>query len=329
MANTISTLQIKGVNHYIASSAYAVCTTSSGTAAKVASIQGEASNNFTLYNGITVHIRFQYTNTASNVTLNINNTGAKPLYIYGTTRPGTTEYTSWKNNTIVTITYDSNLNAYLINSYYEKNISGTSGAPAGTDIRPVGTTMSTGAAEQWARVDHVHNIALATGDNNGQVKIAGTNVAVKGLAAAAYSDRLTSLTGNESNASAIPSAKAVVDYLHANYPTTSQMQERPAAAYSHVAIEGYNTSSAIGQDTLKFIAGQNINLAFDSLRSQITINSTANSAANLPWYTAQQNSTTKSVVTRNEKYQWNKKLVTSTTTSSRNTNKQRLIIAYN
>lgn len=329
MANTISTLQIKGINHYIASSAYAICTTPSNTAAKIASIQGETSNNFTLYNGITVHIRFQYTNTASNVTLNINNTGAKPLYIYGTTRPGTTEYTSWKNNTIVTITYDSSLNAYIINSYYQKNISGTSGAVAGTNIQPIGTSANAGVEERWARVDHIHNINLATGDNNGQIKIAGTNVAVKGLAAAAYSDRLTSLTGNESNPSAVPSAKAVVDYLHANYPTTSQMLERPAAAYSHVAIAGYNTSSAVGQDTLKFVAGQNINLAFDSLRSQIIINSTANSVANLPWYPAQQNSTTKSVVTRNEKYQWNKKLIISTTTSSRNTNKQRLVISYN
>ena len=34
----------------------------------------------------------------------------------------------------------------------------------------------------------MHNITLATGDNNGQVKIAGTNVSVKGLGSAAYTN---------------------------------------------------------------------------------------------------------------------------------------------
>jgi len=50
----------------------------------------------------------------------------------------------------------------------------------------VSTTASNGSANSAARSDHVHSIALATGDANGQVKIAGTNVSVKGLGSAAY-----------------------------------------------------------------------------------------------------------------------------------------------
>ena len=43
-----------------------------------------------------------------------------------------------------------------------------------------------GTSDKGARQDHVHLIDLATGDNNGQVKIAGKNVSVKGLKGLAY-----------------------------------------------------------------------------------------------------------------------------------------------
>ena len=59
---------------------------------------------------------------------------------------------------------------------------------AGTTATAVGTTANGGSATTWSKSDHIHNITLATGDNNGQVKIAGTNVSVKGLGSAAYTD---------------------------------------------------------------------------------------------------------------------------------------------
>lgn len=61
----------------------------------------------------------------------------------------------------------------------------------GTSASAVGTTASAGSASSVSRSDHVHNIALATGDSDGQVKIAGTNVSVKGLASGAYSEVAT------------------------------------------------------------------------------------------------------------------------------------------
>ena len=59
---------------------------------------------------------------------------------------------------------------------------------AGTTASAVSTTASGGSATTWSKSDHVHNISLATGDANGQVKIAGTNVSVKGLGSAAYTN---------------------------------------------------------------------------------------------------------------------------------------------
>ena len=54
---------------------YAVCYTSGSTAAKTASL-----SNFRLVIGARVTVRFNYANTATNPTLNVNATGAKPIY---------------------------------------------------------------------------------------------------------------------------------------------------------------------------------------------------------------------------------------------------------
>ncbi len=54
---------------------YGTCSTAAATVNKVATISG-----FSLYTGVMVSIKFTVTNTAASPTLNINNTGAKPIY---------------------------------------------------------------------------------------------------------------------------------------------------------------------------------------------------------------------------------------------------------
>lgn len=78
---------------------YAVCSTAAGTAAKTATIS--LSGTLSLFNGLTVRIKFTYSNTAGNPTLNVNGTGAKPIRNYGTTPTVT-----WKAGQILTFTYD-------------------------------------------------------------------------------------------------------------------------------------------------------------------------------------------------------------------------------
>ena len=57
---------------------YGTCSTASETAAKVVSLTG-----FTLATGAKVLVKFTVANTASSPTLNVNNTGAKPIYHMG------------------------------------------------------------------------------------------------------------------------------------------------------------------------------------------------------------------------------------------------------
>ena len=59
---------------------YGTCSTAADTAAKVVSVS--ADQKFTLKVGALVMVKFSRSNKASNVTINVNNTGAKSIY-YG------------------------------------------------------------------------------------------------------------------------------------------------------------------------------------------------------------------------------------------------------
>lgn len=82
---------VRGNSHIF----YATCDTPAATAEKT--INNLA--NFQLQTGTTVRIKFTYTNSAANPTLNINNTGAKTLVQYGTT-------VNWYAGAVVAFTYD-------------------------------------------------------------------------------------------------------------------------------------------------------------------------------------------------------------------------------
>lgn len=105
-------------NRRIASSLYGYCTTAAATVAKTVSLY--TGNGTTadgtwaagdLFHGLTITVRFQYANTATNPTLNVNGTGAKPMYRYGTTVSGASAALSWQAQGVVTFTYDTLLNS--------------------------------------------------------------------------------------------------------------------------------------------------------------------------------------------------------------------------
>lgn len=61
---------------------YGTCSTAAATAAKTVSCTG-----FSLITGAEITIKFSYTNTADNPTLNVTSTGAKPIYYHGSAIP--------------------------------------------------------------------------------------------------------------------------------------------------------------------------------------------------------------------------------------------------
>lgn len=83
---------------------YGACSTAAATAAKTVTLSDSMA--FTLAAGASVFIKFQYANGVASPTLNVNGTGAKNIYRYGSTAPGTSAASSWQANSIVHLVYD-------------------------------------------------------------------------------------------------------------------------------------------------------------------------------------------------------------------------------
>lgn len=77
---------------------YGTCTTAAATAAKTVTC-----SNFTLRNGAVVTVKFTKKNTAANPTLNVNSTGAKPIFLNGSALP---ESAYWGAGETVSFIYD-------------------------------------------------------------------------------------------------------------------------------------------------------------------------------------------------------------------------------
>lgn len=81
---------------------YGTSSVAAATAAKTATVD----NSFALATGVMVTVKFQYSNSASSPTLNVNGSGAISIKRYGTTAPGTAASTSWNAGSAVTFVYD-------------------------------------------------------------------------------------------------------------------------------------------------------------------------------------------------------------------------------
>ena len=137
---------------------YGICTTSASVAEKTVQI-----DNFELVIGAMVLVKFEESNSASNPTLNVSGTGAKPMYRYGTTAMSTgTTTTGWSAGAIQVFIYDGTgwTRDYWNNSTY-------SNASLGNGYGTCSTAAST-----KAKTASLSNYALSTG---GSVSIKFTN----------------------------------------------------------------------------------------------------------------------------------------------------------
>ncbi len=78
---------------------YAVCSTAASTAEKTVTLGA----NFTLAAGAAVYVKFVHANSAENPTLNVNDTGAKPILYSGGTPA---DSSAWDQGEVLTLLYD-------------------------------------------------------------------------------------------------------------------------------------------------------------------------------------------------------------------------------
>lgn len=84
-----------------AKATFGTCSTGAGTADKVV-----ACENFKLEEGAVIEVLFTYGNTAQEPTLNINDTGAVPIYVNGVAPSTLTNPAEWVDNTYINFVYD-------------------------------------------------------------------------------------------------------------------------------------------------------------------------------------------------------------------------------
>ena len=100
----IKNVVVGNETHLIEPILFGVCETEAATAAKTVSI-----TNFVLVSGATIKVKFTYTNSAANPTLNVSDTGAASIYLVnGNISP-------WEANEVVSLTYDGT--NWVINNY--------------------------------------------------------------------------------------------------------------------------------------------------------------------------------------------------------------------
>lgn len=113
--------------------------------------------------------------------------------IYMRSRATEMVWTEW-----VCLTEPTTVNGHTVLSDVPANavFTDTTYTPASSAPGKIASASSTGTSTNYARQDHTHGIDLATGDSDGQVKIAGQNVSVKGLGSLAYADSVTTVNGH-------------------------------------------------------------------------------------------------------------------------------------
>ena len=135
-----------------------------------------------------VHTDNNYTTTEKDKLSGIASGAEVNQNAFTTVKVGTTDLVADAKSDTLTITAGNNITLTPTANSDSFTIAATDTKYTAATTAPgkVASASSVGTSTNYARQDHTHGIDLATGDSNGQVKIAGTNVNVKGLGTAAY-----------------------------------------------------------------------------------------------------------------------------------------------
>lgn len=128
---------------------YGTCSTAQGTAAKVVVCPEFTGADLTA--GTLLFVDFTAANTASNPTMNVNGTGAKIIYRYGTTRPSTSAASSWNAGSVVAFIYDGTAWTMVgwINTTYSSMTVAEIEAGTGTSARLITPARLKTAVQTW------------------------------------------------------------------------------------------------------------------------------------------------------------------------------------
>ena len=234
MSNVIvSKITKSGDTGYFASQAFFSCMTGASTAAKVATSSSSASfTDTSLVQGMTIHVEFSNTNTASSPTLKVGDSTAKPIRTHGTTSPGTSASTSWLAGSVLTLTYDGT--AWILNDWQDTSAT-TSTENSYINVDLAGPTITggmwTASSSTLLRSNpllvatSVESFVLTAGstwsDQYYFVRLAGTPFTASGIRVARYIDVRENLLGIVSISNTKLSLTIIKNNSSASLPSTS------------------------------------------------------------------------------------------------------------
>jgi hypothetical protein len=139
---------------------YGTCSTAAGTAQKEVTFT-TAENKWTLSIGAVICVLFTNTNTASNPTLNVNGTGAKPIY-YNNKKITTSskEYGGYKDR-LITYVYDGYYFRFVSWDYDANTKSSAGSADSSEKLFLVGAKTQASSATTYS-----HNTAYVNTDGH-------------------------------------------------------------------------------------------------------------------------------------------------------------------
>lgn len=177
---------------------YATCSTPADTAAKVAEL---SAGEITLKAGVTVSVRFTYSNTSINPTLNVAGTGARAIYTQGV------RYAYWAANATVVFVFDGTYWRTASEPVYANTA--TIGNPAGLNVYIDGSTVM--IRNGTTVLSRFSSIEVSLGENNkdsavmlcggsGQIKAYDPDGDAAGIAVIGDNVRISPIPGNVSGA---------------------------------------------------------------------------------------------------------------------------------
>ena len=249
----IADANINGTTYKVGSSLYGTCDTAAATAAKVVTMAGFD----TLTGGVTIHVKFTYANGVASPTLNVNSTGAKNIYKYGTTTPGTNADTSWPAGGIVSFTYDatanSNAGGWIMNDW--NNTWSLSDAVNSTSSTVAATSKAVKAAYDLAaskKTGTVTSVATGAGLTGGTITTSGT---LKANLASETALTNAAVTGTDSSNRLYPVAIDKNGKLAVNVPWTNTTVSTTGSGNAITAISDNGSGVLTATKSTTFLTG--------------------------------------------------------------------------
>ena len=244
----------------------ATCATAAATAAKVATLQ-TSDRNFSLTAGVRVAVTFQYGNSATTPTLNVNSTGAKNIVVSSevnniTTGNGTT-FNTWGAYETIIFTY---------NGSYWKNNSGSglalynTYALASSNNYGIATYNTTGLVKPWKSYT-----ASSTGPTAATASTAISVNAITNTASRYYAVEMDKDGRMFVN---VPWTNVNSSYITSDSNTTYTLTNALSSHKFTWTFTAGGSGSGSTTTTAELVAGTGISLTDDTTNKKITIAST-------------------------------------------------------